>query len=50
MSVLAVSDKILILRDGLVQGFGPRDEIISKMQAPPPGATKIPGSKKAANL
>jgi ATP-binding cassette subfamily C protein len=50
MSVLAVSDKILILRDGLVQGFGPRDEIISKMQAPPPGATKIPGSKNAANL
>jgi hypothetical protein len=33
-----------------VQGFGPRDEIISKMQAPPPDPTKITGAKKAANL
>jgi ATP-binding cassette subfamily C protein len=50
MSVLAVCDKILILRDGIVQAFGPRDEIISKMQTPPPDPTKISGTKKAANL
>jgi len=50
MSVLAVCDKILVLRDGVVQGFGPRDEIIAKMQQPPPDPTKITGGKKAANL
>ena len=50
MSVLAVCDKILVLRDGVVQGFGPRDEIISKMQTPPPDPTKITGRQKAANL
>jgi ATP-binding cassette subfamily C protein len=49
MSVLAVCDKILVLRDGAVQAFGPRDEIISKMQAPPPDPSKITDGKKAAN-
>jgi hypothetical protein len=34
----------------MVQAFGPRDEIISKMQTPAPDPTKITASKKAGNL
>jgi len=50
MSVLAVCDKILVLRDGVVHAFGPRDEIISKMQTPPADPAKITGNQKVANL
>lgn len=31
-SVLAVSDKMLILADGLQQAFGPRDEVLASLQ------------------
>jgi ATP-binding cassette subfamily C exporter for protease/lipase len=31
-SVLAVTDKLLILRDGMQQGFGPRNEVLAAMQ------------------
>jgi ATP-binding cassette subfamily C exporter for protease/lipase len=31
-SVLAVTDKILILRDGQAQGFGPRDEVLAAIR------------------
>jgi ATP-binding cassette subfamily C exporter for protease/lipase len=31
-SVLAVTDKILILRDGQTQGFGPRDEVLAAVR------------------
>ncbi|MDD2609553.1 MAG: type I secretion system permease/ATPase [Giesbergeria sp.] len=31
-SVLAVADKMLILRDGQVQAFGPRDEVLAALQ------------------
>lgn len=34
-SVLAVTDKMLLLRDGQVQMFGPRDEVMAKLQAVP---------------
>ena len=44
-SVLAAIDKILVLRDGQVAGFGPRDEVLAALQgrpavppAPPPVA------------
>jgi ABC-type protease/lipase transport system fused ATPase/permease subunit len=35
MSVLSVSDKILVLRDGRVEAFGPRDEVVARLQAHP---------------
>ena len=31
-SVLAVADKILLLADGTVRGFGPRDEVLAQLQ------------------
>jgi ATP-binding cassette subfamily C protein len=45
MSVLSVSDKILVLRDGTIEAFGPRDEIIARMQ--PQAPKQMP--KRAAN-
>jgi ATP-binding cassette subfamily C protein len=34
MSVLSVSDKILVMRDGRVEAFGARDEVIARLQKP----------------
>jgi ATP-binding cassette subfamily C protein len=34
LSVLAVSDKILVMRDGMVEMFGGRDEVITRLQQP----------------
>jgi ATP-binding cassette subfamily C exporter for protease/lipase len=31
-SVLSVTDKILVLRDGQAQGFGPRDEVLAALR------------------
>jgi ABC-type protease/lipase transport system fused ATPase/permease subunit len=31
-SVLAVADKMLVLRDGIQQAFGPRDEVLAALQ------------------
>ena len=31
-SVLAVTDKLLVLRDGQVQAFGPRDDVLAALQ------------------
>jgi ATP-binding cassette subfamily C protein len=34
LSVLSVSDKILVMRDGSVEMFGERDEVITRLQQP----------------
>jgi ATP-binding cassette subfamily C exporter for protease/lipase len=31
-SILSVTDKILLLNDGVQQAFGPRDEILAALQ------------------
>lgn len=45
-SVLAVTDKLLVLRDGQVQAFGPRDEVLKALQGGAKGAA--PGRPAAA--
>jgi ABC-type protease/lipase transport system fused ATPase/permease subunit len=35
-SLLAGMDKILVLSEGTVQGFGPRDEVMKRYMRPPP--------------
>lgn len=50
MSVLSVSDKILVLRDGSIDAHGARDEIIARLQgAPNAQSGNRPLPKKAAN-
>ncbi len=48
MSVLAVSNKLLVLRDGRVEAFGDRDEVIARMQRPPLDINDL-APKKAVN-
>ena len=53
-SVLAVADKMLVLRDGQMQAFGPRDEVLAALQkaaqqvqaqaAPSAGAVQVAGA------
>jgi ABC-type protease/lipase transport system fused ATPase/permease subunit len=33
-SLLPVADKLLFLRDGQVAAFGPRDEVLARLQQP----------------
>ncbi len=52
-SVLAVADKMLILRDGVMQAFGPRDDVLAALkkaneQAAAAQAGQAPGSALAA--
>jgi ATP-binding cassette subfamily C exporter for protease/lipase len=52
-SVLAVADKLLVLREGAQQAFGPRDEVLAELQKAnaqadaqkrAPGAGAAPGA------
>lgn len=42
LGILPVVDKILVLRDGRIDLFGPRDEVIAKMV--PPNLRRFPGA------
>ena len=35
LNILSVVDKIVILRDGTVQAFGAKEEVLSGLTAPP---------------
>ena len=55
-NVLAVADKILLIRDGQQQGFGPRDEVLEALQRanaqarpPQPSGKPAPEPALAAN-
>ena len=47
-NILAMMDKILVLKQGQVQGFGERDEIFSKLLAPRVAAHGTPAAPPAA--
>jgi ATP-binding cassette, subfamily C, type I secretion system permease/ATPase len=49
---LAVCDKVLVLRDGLQQAFGPRDEVLRKLapQAPQPAAQPAAAASMTGSL
>ena len=39
-NVLSVVDKLLVLQDGVMQAFGPRDEVLAKLKKAPAGAAQ----------
>ena len=45
MSVLSVSDKIVVMRDGRIEVAGARDEVIARLQKPAGGEVKAVRSK-----
>ena len=42
MGILGVVDKILLLRDGRIEAFGPRDEVLGRLKAVPSGGRNVP--------
>lgn len=48
MSALNYSNKILLLRDGMVERFGPRDEVLAKVVQPAPAVQQQPQAQRAA--
>jgi len=49
LSVLSVSDKILVLRDGRVEAFDERDRLVARLQVPHVDADSRPVHRKAVN-
>lgn len=49
-SVLAVADKMLVLRDGAQQAFGPRDEVLAAIQKAAQQASQPPASPAAGAM
>src|SRR5262249_36657795 len=41
-SILQHGDKVLVLREGTIAAFGSRDDVITKLNAPPPGTIAGP--------
>lgn len=49
-SVLAVADKMLVLRDGMQQAFGPRDEVLSALSRAAQAPRNVPASAPGLRL
>lgn len=45
--VLSIADKLALLRDGVLDAFGPREEIVAQLQAPAKALTKKPAAAAA---
>jgi ATP-binding cassette subfamily C protein len=50
MSVMAVADKLLVLKDGVVDKFGPRADVLRTMSAPVPARGERHQDPKVATL
>ncbi|MBP8141547.1 MAG: type I secretion system permease/ATPase, partial [Acidovorax sp.] len=48
--ILAVADRLLMLRDGLVQADGPRDEVLAALRAAQAAAAPAAGQPGSAAL
>lgn len=48
MSVLGVANKMLVLRDGVQQAFGPRDQVLSALRQAAQSAPPTPADARAA--
>lgn len=42
--VLNIADRLMVLKDGAIEGLGPRDEIVARLQAGRPSAPRVVGS------
>ena len=48
-SVLSAVDKLLVLRDGMIETFGPREEVLPKVTRAVPSPSPEPaGSRRAS--
>lgn len=43
-SILSATDAILLLKEGTIAAFGPRDQVLAALSAPPPQAQPTPAS------
>jgi len=48
LSVLPVVDRLMVIQDGRLTMFGPRDEILRKIAPPPPQARVVTGGKTSS--
>ena len=44
-SIFRVADKMLVLRDGRVEAFGPRDQVMSRLVKPAPEVRAVEGGR-----
>ena len=48
LSVLPVVDRLMVIQDGRLTMFGPRDEILRKIAPPPPQTRVVTGGKTSS--
>ena len=47
LSVLPIVDRLMVIRDGRLSMFGPRDEVLKQIAPPPPPARVVTGGKRS---
>lgn len=48
LSVLPIVDRLMVIQDGRLTMFGPRDEVLRKIAPPPPQARVVTGGKSSS--